>query len=99
MRTAPSSPSGRWAPLRLENEGAVIIRFADGKPSVLASAGGEVPLCVRLDIAELSSLVLGAADAQTLHRLGLLTVDDPAHAAVLQRIFMTGKKPLSAGGL
>jgi hypothetical protein len=50
---------------------------------------------VDLDIAEFSSLLMGAVDLESLHLYGLTEVSDPTWIPRLTRLFSTPRKPIT----
>jgi predicted acetyltransferase len=78
---------------RPSNDAPVTIAFADGKPRAVADGQHEVAL--DLDIAEFSSLLMGAVDLETLYLYGLAEVSDPTWIPRLTRLFATPRKPIT----
>jgi predicted acetyltransferase len=75
-----------------ENDGSLTVRFNKGRPAVEQAA---TPDCgITLDIAELSSLLMGAADLRSLHRYGLATVSETSRVEQVARLFATDEKPI-----
>lgn len=75
-----------------ENDGSVIVRFSKGRPDVEQATtpdGG-----ISLDIAEFSSLLMGAADFRSLHRYGLAEVSESSLVERVTRLFATDEKPV-----
>ncbi len=51
-------------------------------------------VAVALDVAEFSSLLMGAVGFRSLYDFGLATISDPAHIATVDRIFAADQKPI-----
>jgi predicted acetyltransferase len=73
-----------------ENDGSVIVHFAGGLPTVKSEADGW-DVQVTMDVAEFSSLLMGAVDFSSLHRYGLAVVSDEKRIATLDRLFRAPK--------
>src|SRR4029079_10634355 len=78
---------------RPANNKPVTIAFSDGKPRVVEESQHEVAL--DLDIAEFSSLLMGAVDLESLYLYELAEVSDPTWIPRLTRIFATPRKPIT----
>jgi predicted acetyltransferase len=78
---------------RPANDQPVTVAFEDGRPCVIADAHHDVAL--NLDIAEFSSLLMGAVDLESLYLFGLAEVSDPAWLPRLTRLFATVRKPIT----
>jgi predicted acetyltransferase len=74
-----------------ENAGSYIIEVSDGKARLAPEAAPEVVLS--LDVAEFSSLVIGAVNLRKLVEYGLATLSDKAYLERLNRLF-NGPKPI-----
>ncbi len=75
-----------------ENDGSTVVRFTDGHPEVLPSSQADVE--VRIDIAEFSSMVMGAVPFKTLYRYGLAEISDPKHVDFVDNLFRTDSGPV-----
>jgi predicted acetyltransferase len=75
-----------------EAAGEVVVRFDQGLPHVDPGAAPEVRL--RIDVAHLSSLVMGATDFRTLQRYGLAEIDDPGYSGRVHRLFLSEARPV-----
>jgi predicted acetyltransferase len=74
-----------------ENAGSTIVEFIDGKARV---APGAIPqVALSLDVAEFSSLVIGAASLRKLLQFGLASLSDDAYIDRLDQLF-SGPKPV-----
>jgi hypothetical protein len=78
---------------RPANDQPVTIAFADGTPRVVEESQHDVAL--DLDIAEFSSLLMGAIDLESLYLYGLAEVSDPTWIPRLTRLFATPRKPIT----
>ena len=75
-----------------ENGSSTILQFRQGRPSV--QAGGEYNIEVALDVAEFSSLLMGAVRFTSLYKYGLAAISDPSEVDTIDRLFRTGTKPV-----
>jgi predicted acetyltransferase len=75
-----------------ENAGSLTVRFGDGHPTIAQDATADAE--ITLDVAEFSSLLMGAADFRSLHRYGLADISDAAFIKPVTRLFATDEKPL-----
>jgi predicted acetyltransferase len=74
------------------NDGAVTVAFQDGRPRVIED--GQHDVALSLDVAEFSSLLMGAVDLESLYLYGLADVSDPGWLPRLTRLFSTPRKPI-----
>ena len=83
------------------NNGITVVKFVDGKVAVCEfdTIDSKNHTKIKIDIADFSSLIMGAISATMLYRLGLLGIESTADLDLLDRIFTIGQKPLSVGGL
>jgi len=72
-----------------ENAGSYVLDFQNGRASVVDEDHGEVEIA--LDIAEFSSLVVGAVNFNTLYEYGLASLSDNVYVAVIDRLFAAPK--------
>jgi predicted acetyltransferase len=72
-----------------ENAGSTLVHFDKGRAAVVQRGKHEVE--VSLDVADFSSLLVGAVDLAGLYRLGRAQVSDPAYVAPLGRILAVEK--------
>jgi hypothetical protein len=83
-----------------ENDGSSVVAFVHGQARVLEGSGAGVQVDVqvdveaRLDVARLSSLLMGSVTFERLYAYGLAEVTDAAYVPVLDRIFHTTEKPM-----
>lgn len=75
-----------------ENDGHITVRFNKGHPEVEQAASPDVG--ITLDIAEFSSLLMGAADFHDVYRYGLAEISETARVEQVTRLFATGEKPI-----
>lgn len=75
-----------------ENAGSTIIVFEDGRARIAADAAHDVEL--RLDVAEFSSLLVGAVPFKRLLSYGLAELSDPAYTETIHRLFLTDERPI-----
>ncbi len=74
------------------NAGSWLIDFADGRARLCES--GDYDVEIRLDVAEFSSLAVGAANFRRLMIYGLAAISDRHYIDTVHRLFYTEKKPL-----
>jgi predicted acetyltransferase len=75
-----------------ENDGDVVVHFDGGAPAVREDGDHEV--AIRLDVAELSSLLMGVVGFHKLCNYGLAQISDPSYTETITRLFRTEDKPL-----
>ena len=75
-----------------ENGGSFDLNFVNGH--IQATKSNQPSVELKLDIAEFSSLVVGAADFKQLYRLGCVQVSDPAYVETIHKLFYTDQKPM-----
>lgn len=75
-----------------ENNVAVTVRFQNGFPSLAPQEQADVEL--EIAVAELSSLLMGAVDFNSLRRYGLATLSDESYGDIVQKLFLTAEPPL-----
>jgi predicted acetyltransferase len=74
-----------------KNAGSTIIEFIDGKAQLAPDAAPQVVLS--LDVADFSSLVIGAVGLRKLLQFGLASLSDEAYVGRLNQLF-SGPKPV-----
>lgn len=74
-----------------ENAGSYRLLFDSGR-AVVAEVG-EVDVSVGLDIADFSSLAVGAVDFERLHAYGRANISDSAFTPIVDRIFRAAARP------
>lgn len=72
-----------------DNHGSTIVHFRKGVAQLPSSDEAEVE--VQLDVADFSSLVMGAIPFSRLHSYGLARISDPAYVPTLNRLFAADK--------
>ena len=75
-----------------ENAGSTLLHFEQGQVTLPESGGHEVELA--LNVAELSSLLMGVVDLRSLHTYGLAELSDTAQLETLNRLFAVERKPV-----
>jgi predicted acetyltransferase len=75
-----------------ENAGSSLLRFEKGHVQQLDASEPDTE--VRLDIADLSSLLAGTVSFQSLYRFGLAEISDPGCVETVNRIFAVEQKPM-----
>jgi predicted acetyltransferase len=75
-----------------KNEESMTVEFKDGHPRLNNRAAGDVR--IHLDIAEFSSLLVGAVDYRTLHNYGLSQISDRSFVDVVTDTFRVDQKPV-----
>ncbi len=74
-----------------ENAGSHLVTFSDGRATVGGRGAADVE--VAFDIADFSSLVVGAVDFRRLHEYGRAAISDTAYVPVINRIFHIEQRP------
>ena len=72
-----------------ENDGSLVIAFQNGRATLPESGPHDVEIA--LDVAEFSSLLMGAVDFQHLYAYNLAEISDPAAVPVVSRLFAAPK--------
>lgn len=75
-----------------EQGGALTVRFAQGRPELAPEAAPAAQ--ITLDVASLSSLLMGAADFRSLVSYGLAEIDDPNYIGAIHRLFLSEASPV-----
>jgi len=76
----------------LENNSPILLEFVDGHCSIAKKASANVVLDI--DIAELSSLMMGNVNLTTLVKYGLATVSDSRYLGMLSSAFAVNERPI-----
>jgi len=76
-----------------ENSGTRYVDFANGKVSLKKS--GKFDVAIGLDIAEFSSVVLGAVDFKDLYEIGKADISDEKYLGTINRLFHSDTKPMT----
>jgi predicted acetyltransferase len=74
-----------------ENEGSVLLVVENGR---LRLGDGEPEVAVTLDVADFSSLIVGAVSFAHLYRYGLADISDAAWVDKVDRLFAVRQKPV-----
>ncbi len=80
-----------------ENAGSTTVHFERGR-ATLAEEEAVADVEVRMDVAEFSSLLVGAVDFEALLLYGLAEISDPAYVQTLQRLFWVERAPVCMTG-
>jgi predicted acetyltransferase len=75
-----------------ENAAAVVVEFDQGRPTVRDD--GPHDLAIDLDVAELSSLLMGVVGFRELYRYGLAEISDPRQIDLVSRLFAVAEQPI-----
>jgi predicted acetyltransferase len=76
-----------------ENAGDLVVHFAEGRPRVVDSEAGH-DVALALDVAELSSLLMGVVGVERLHTYGQAEVSDIGYLTMLGRLFAVPRPPM-----
>ena len=79
-----------------QNNGARVVRFAGGLGQVDNNARPDVE--ISLDVAEFSSMLMGAVGFRKLHTYGLAQISDSSHIDRIDRLFAYHQKPVCVTG-
>jgi len=75
-----------------ENAGSTLLRFKGGRVRLADGEGCDAALS--MDVAEFSSLLVGAVDFRSLYRYGLADISDPGYLETVDKIFAVRDKPV-----
>ncbi|UCD93952.1 MAG: GNAT family N-acetyltransferase, partial [Candidatus Zixiibacteriota bacterium] len=75
-----------------ENAGGCIIDFAEGTPHLRKTGGHDIE--IELDIADFSSLIMGAVDFRTLYKYGLAEISNAGYLNTVNKIFLVDQRPV-----
>ncbi len=76
-----------------ENDSTLVIHFDQGRPEIKTkNARSDVTL--ELDIADFSSLILGAVNLKSLYNYGAAKISNVSYLESLYRLFATDEKPI-----
>lgn len=75
-----------------ENDRSVVVYFTEGRSMVVGNE--EYDVAVDIDIADFSSLVVGAVDFRTLYKFGIVRVSDNKYIDKIDKIFKMPGKPI-----
>ena len=74
------------------NEGSIVVQFENGYPCI--KHGGKYDVEIRMDIADFSSLIMGAVEYRNLFEYGLSKISDESNLNVVGKIFKVEQKPI-----
>lgn len=77
----------------LDHDGTTVVHFEHGHPRLLDGAT-TAAVEIRMGVAELSSLLMGAVSFRSLYRYGLADISDPERTEDVTRLFLTDEKPV-----
>jgi predicted acetyltransferase len=75
-----------------ENAGSVLLCFEDGRLQLADIEGYDVE--VWMDVAEFSSLLVGAVNFRSIYKYGLVGISDPKYVGVVDKVFAVEDKPI-----
>jgi len=75
-----------------ENAGSVFLRFEDGRLHLMDDRDYDVEVC--MDVAEFSSLLVGAVNFGSLYKYGLAEISDPGYVGTIDKVFAVEDKPI-----
>jgi predicted acetyltransferase len=75
-----------------ENAGSTLLYFEDGRLELMD--GGDYDVEVSMDVAEFSSLLMGAVAFRSLYKYGLARISDPDYVEVVDQVFAVRDKPV-----
>jgi hypothetical protein len=79
-----------------ENNRPVTVRFADGRPTIADNDKPDVEIA--MDVAEFSSMIIGAVHFKTLCDYSLAEISDRGQIELVNRLFAYPQKPLCIHG-
>ena len=74
------------------NQGPYVVAFKGGMPQIIQSATADV--AISLDVAEFSSLLMGAVDFKSLYAYSLADISNPALISEVNHIFAADHTPV-----
>jgi hypothetical protein len=75
-----------------ENVGSTLVAFEDGRATVMAGETADV--AIQMDVAEFSSLAVGAIGFHQLYDFKLATISDTHYLPFVDRLFYSPQKPI-----
>lgn len=75
-----------------ENNGSIIVHLTEGRAEVADEGGYDA--AVDMDIADFSSLIVGAVSFKVLLRYGIASISDAVYADIVDKIFEMPEKPI-----
>mgnify|MGYP006277368827 CR=1 FL=1 len=79
-----------------ENAGSTLVAFGAGHATVIDTADADVD--IHLNVADFSSLVVGAVDFKRLHTYGRAQISDVEYLETIQRLFAAARPPICMTG-
>jgi predicted acetyltransferase len=79
-----------------ENAGSTVVAFDAGHATVTGATDADVE--IRVNVADLSSLVVGAVDFERLYTYGRAQISDLDYLETLQRLFAVARPPICMTG-
>jgi len=77
-----------------ENSGGYIVHFQGGKPQIISTTD-KYEVEITLNIANFSSLVMGAINLKKLYQYGLIEISEKSFLRSLDRLFKTDEPPFT----
>lgn len=74
-----------------DNAGSTVVAFENGQATI---SDGAADVAINLDIADFSSLLVGAVGFKALHRYGLARISDEQYLDTVHRLFLAETKPI-----
>lgn len=75
-----------------ENSQSIDLEVNNGALKIVEEGKADVE--ISLDISDLSSLLMGSADFNSLYRLGRVKISDPSFTRILNKMFLAEEKPV-----
>lgn len=75
-----------------ENGGSTVVAFEDGRASVQSGGGADVE--IKMNVAEFSSLAVGAINFSQLYNYNLADIADTSYLPFVDRLFYSPQKPI-----
>ena len=75
-----------------QSKSSVAVRFENGLPHM--ESGGKCDVEVSMDIADFSSLIMGAVEFRSLYEYGLAEISDEGCLDIVDKIFRVEQKPI-----
>jgi predicted acetyltransferase len=74
------------------NDGGLVVHFDKGRPTVRDD--GDYEVAIQLDVAELSSLLMGVVSFRKLYSYGLAEISDKKYVDTVNHLFRTEEPPM-----
>jgi len=75
-----------------KNNGSIVVHFEGGKATLADSEGSDVE--ISMDVAEFSSMIMGAVGFRKLHAYGLARISDISRLDDVDKLFACAEKPI-----